>query len=271
MHRSEFFMRFVTKPPGDVALDPTALGSVKVLKCTPAKPNGKAILYIHGGGWFLPLMYGQKVFAAQLAKATQTPVYAIEYRLAPEHPFPAALDDALEAYKELIGQGVNPNAITVIGDSAGGNLTLALLLKLKQQMLPLPGSTIALSPATDFNFTGESILSRAEIDPLLAVGDPRVLQQMYVREDSLDNPLISPLLGDLSGLPSLLILVGGREILYSDSINFAKKAKDSGVDVTLDVEEDMFHVYPIFYNALDEAKIALGKMALFIKNETRMK
>lgn len=265
---SEFFARFFIKMPAGVQLDPILQGGVNVTKATPTKKNHKAILYLHGGAWFLPLIYAQKVFAALLAQVTGATVFAVDYRLAPEHPYPAALNDALAVYNSLIDDGFDPQQIIFLGDSAGGNLILALLLKLKQDGRPLPGAAIALSPVTDLNFSGESILRNVEIDPILSIGDRRVIQFMYARDATLDNPLVSPLLGDLSGLPPTLILVGGQEILYSDSVNFADKAKAAGVDVALDVSEEMFHVYPVFYYVLDEAKMAMGKIALFIKMKT---
>ncbi len=244
------------------------LDGVKTFKATPEKPNDKAIIYIHGGAFFLGLMYIQKIFASYVAKATEATVFSIDYRLAPEHPFPAALDDCFAVYKDLLKQGFDPKKIIVMGDSAGGNMTLTLLLKLKLEKLPLPGAAIPLSPATDMNYSGESITTRADVDPVLGFDDPEILKYMLLRGHSSDDPLASPLKGDLKGLPPLMIMVGGLEILYSDSINFAEKAKAAGVDVTLDIEEDMFHVYPTFYGFLDEAKVALGKIALFIKMKT---
>lgn len=236
---------------------------------TPVLPNDKVILYIHGGANVMGLTSFTTRYTEKLAQMTQARVFAPEYRLSPEHQFPAALDDVFEIYKFLLHKVKDSNKIIVMGDSSGGNLTLTLLLKLKDANFPMPSAAITFSAQTDARMIADSITTREPLDPWLTSPDPQKrLGRFYLGDASVENPLISPLLGDLSGLPPLLIMVGGQEILYDDSVNFAAKAAGAGVDVTLDVQEDMFHVYQIFFHVLDEAKVAMGKVALFIKMKT---
>jgi len=242
--------------------------SVRTVTVSPLNPNDKAILYIHGGAFMMGLSNGCLAFASRLANATHAKVFCPDYRLAPEHPFPAALEDVFTVYKSLLQAGYDPKKITVMGESAGGNLTLALLLLLKQENYPQPGAAIPISAGTDFRFTADSIKTRFHLDPWIT---PAMIPRMvfnYVRNASIENPLLSPVLGELAGLPPLLMLVGGREVVYDDTINFARKAMAAGVDVTLDVQHEMIHAYHIFYDIFDESKMALGKIALFINMKT---
>ncbi len=234
----------------------------------PPNPGDKAILYIHGGAFMMGLSNGCLSFASRIATSTHAKVFCPDYRLAPEHPFPAALEDVFSVYKSMLQAGYDPKKITIMGESAGGNLTLALLLLLKQENYPQPGAAIPISAGTDFRFKSESIKTRSRMDPWIS---PSAIPRMvfsYVRDASVENPFLSPILGNLHGLPPLLILVGGKEVVHDDSINFARKAIASGVDVTLDVQKEMIHAYHIFYDVFDESKMALGKIALFIKMKT---
>lgn len=259
---------FFRTSPQEIKQEKYLKNGVKILVSTPPAPNDRVVLYVHGGAFVLGLMTIQMDFAAQLSKASNTIVWSVDYRLAPEHPFPAGLEDVFAVYKSMLSEGIKPNKITLVGESAGGNLLLGLLLKIKQEKLPLPGAAVPISALTDFNMTGESYQTREHLDPMLPVDRKKTVHFSYLRGESPDNPLASPLLGDLTDLPPLLIMVGGREILHSDSINFAEKAKKAGVDVTLDVDEKMFHAYPLFYNTFDEAKLAIGKISLFIQMKT---
>lgn len=259
---------FLRNTPQEIKHEKLIKSGVRTLIATPPAPNDRVVLYIHGGSFVLGLMPIQVDFAAQLSKATSAIVWSVDYRLAPEHPFPAGLEDVLVVYQTMLSEGIDPNKITLVGESAGGNLLLGLLLILKEANIPLPGAAIPISALTDFNMTGESYEMREDLDPMLPYDRKKSIHFSYLRGESPDNPLASPLLGDLAGLPPLFIMVGGREILHSDSINFAEKAKLAGVDVTLDVDEKMFHAYPLFYNTFDEAKIAIGKISLFIQMKT---
>lgn len=259
---------FFRNPPQEIKQEKHLKNGVRTLISIPPAPNDRVVLYVHGGAFVLGLMNIQMDFAAQLSKASHAIVWSVDYRLAPEYPFPAGLEDVFEVYRAMLSEGINPNKITLVGESAGGNLLLGLLLKIKQEKVPPPGAAVPISALTDFNMTGESYQTREHLDPMLPVDRKKTVHFSYLRGESPDNPLASPLLGDLTGLPPLFIMVGGREILHSDSINFAEKAKQAGVDVTLDVDETMFHAYPLFYNTFDEAKLAIGKISLFIQMKT---
>lgn len=265
---SETMGFFFRNTPQEISQEKQLKNGVRTIVSTPQLPNDRVVLYVHGGAFVLGLMAIQIDFAAQLSKASHAIVWSVDYRLAPEDPFPAGLEDVFAVYTSMLTEGINPNKITLVGESAGGNLLLGLLLKIKQENIPLPGAAVPISALTDFNMTGESYDTREHLDPILPVDRKKTIHFSYLRGESPDNPLASPLLGDLAGLPPLFIMVGGREILHSDSINFAEKAKRAGVDVTLDVDEKMFHAYPLFYNTFDEAKLAIGKIALFIQMKT---
>lgn len=259
---------FFRNPPQEIKQEKHLKNGVRTLISTPPIPNDRVVLYVHGGAFVLGLMNIQMDFAAQLSKASNAPVWSVDYRLAPEYPFPAGLEDIFAVYASMLSEGIKPNKITLVGESAGGNLLLGLLLKIKEEKIPLPGAAIPISALTDFNMTGESYETREDLDPMLPVDRKKSVHFSYLRGESPDNPLASPLLGNLTGLPPMFIMVGGREILYSDSINFAEKAEKAGVDVTLDVDEKMFHAYPLFYNTFDEAKLAIGKISLFMQMKT---
>lgn len=264
----EKIIKIMSHMPEEVKKNEIALGGINTFHFRPKDHSGKTILYIHGGAWIYGAIYSYHLFCAHLAEATHADVNLIEYRLCPENPFPDPLDDCFTAYKALLDQGYPPEEITLSGDSAGGNIALGLLLKLKMEKVPLPGAVVLISPLTNMNLPYKSFSMLQDVDPVLAVQNRAIVDFCYAREESLDNPLISPVLGDLSGLPPMLILVGGKEMLLDDSVMFAKAAKEAGVSVTLDLVDHMFHSYPVFYDILDEAKVAMGKMALFIKEHT---
>lgn len=255
---------WITRSPKGVVLESFVRNGVKGVKAMPSSPGDQIILYLHGGGFRIGLEPLHTTFAAEVARVTQTPVWAVDYRLAPEHPFPAALEDAFSMYKSLLDEG---QSIILMGDSAGGNLILSLMLMLKEEGLPMPANAIAISPSTDGCFTGESFLTLNDADPVLSTRYCKYVWAVYLWGEKPDNPLASPLYGDLSGLPPLLILVGGQEVLLDDSRQFAAKAKAAGVDVTLDVVEHMWHDYPLFYGLYDEGQVAVGKIAEFVNSK----
>ncbi len=201
---------------------------------------------------------------SQQARETRRMVISVDYRLAPEHPFPAAMDDTLVAYRWLLAQGVSPERIVIVGESAGGGLALATLLALRDQGLPLPAGAVALSPWTDLELTGESCRTKVKvcISPL---GMNRVCSQYYVGDNDPRLPWISPLHGDLHGLPPILINVGEDETMLDDSTRFAEKAKAAGVDMTLMVGPGMVHCYPLFAPLFPEATQAMAEICAWIK------
>jgi len=198
-------------------------------------------------------------------------VLAINYRLAPEHRFPAPLEDALAAYRWLLDQGLKPECIAFAGDSAGGNLALACLLSLRERGLPLPAAGVLMSPWTDLAATGASYTSRSDVDPIHQRPMIVALAKNYLGEDGDPcNPLVSPLYADLTGMPPLLIQVGDRETVLDDSTMFADKARAAGIDVELQVWDGMIHVFQMFGEELAEARQAIDSIAKFLDKRLPM-
>jgi monoterpene epsilon-lactone hydrolase len=226
----------------------------------------KAILYFHGGGFRLGSVASHRDLIARIADASFCRALAINYRLTPEHRFPAALDDALAAYDWLLGHGLKPENIAFAGDSAGGNLVLAAMLSLRERGLPLPVTGVLMSPWTDLAATGASYVSRADADPIHARPMILALAKNYLGPDGDPrDPLASPLYADLSGLPPLLIQVGDRETVLDDSTMFTEKARAAGVDVELQVWDGMIHVFQMFGAELAEARRAIDAIAGFLR------
>jgi monoterpene epsilon-lactone hydrolase len=232
----------------------------------PARASKEcALLYIHGGAWFMGSTSTHRALVSRIAYASSVRALAINYRLAPEFPFPEGLEDCICTYKWLLQNGIPASQIVVAGDSAGGNLTLALLLALRDRDVPLPAGAVALSPATDLAFTGESLQTRLQVDPIFFRGGPISIIQDYISNHDPHEALISPLFGDLHGLPALLIQVGDHEVLLDDALRFGEKAAAAGVDVTTVVWPEMFHVFQIFSPFLPEARRAIEQIADFIR------
>jgi monoterpene epsilon-lactone hydrolase len=235
-------------------------------------PLDKAILYFHGGGFRIGSVASHRDLIAQIALASGCRVLAINYRLAPEHRFPAALDDAIAAYDWMLGQGLTPGNVALAGDSAGGNLVLAAMLALRERGLPLPVSAVLMSPWTDLAATGTSYVTRAEADPIHQRPMILALAKNYLggQGDPCD-PLVSPLYANLRGLPPLLIQVGDRETVLDDSVMFADLARAAGVDVHLEVWDGMIHVFQMFGAELSEAHRAIASIAQFLNRHLHIK
>ena len=229
----------------------------------PGASDAHILLYLHGGGFVQGYSNVYDHLCYQLSRAMRMRVLAIDYRLAPEHPFPAALDDSVAAYRWLLQQGYAPGQIIIAGDSAGGNLTLASLLALKQAGDSLPAGGIAISPATDSALTGESLRTRATVDPILSVSFIKMVAAMYAGTTDRRDPLLSPLYAEKRGLPPLLIHVGDQELLLSDGERFAAEASAEGVDVTLKIWPAMWHDFQMCAPWLPEARRSLAEMATF--------
>lgn len=231
----------------------------------PAVPSDRVILYLHGGGFILGWngFYYRLLFT--LSRVSSARTLGIEYRLAPEHPFPAAVEDCVAAYRWLLEQGFAPERIVIAGDSAGGNLTLATLLALRQQGEPLPAAAVCISPATDFTASGASRKTRAALDPILSLPFTESVRRYYAGDADLRDPLLSPLFGDLHGLPPILIHVGDHEILLSDAEMFTERARAAGVDMTLHIWPHMWHVFHLFTTALPEARLAFTEIGAFVR------
>jgi monoterpene epsilon-lactone hydrolase len=231
--------------------------------------SSRAILYLHGGGYTICSPATHRGLAGRIALAGDSRVLLIAYRLAPEHPFPAALEDALSAYRWLLEQGISPNQIAIGGDSAGGGLTLATAVSLRDADDPLPAALFLISPWTDLTFSGESVHTRAKADPMLRPDGDGSFARLYTGEHRPDNPLISPLFADLRGLPPTLIQVGNNEILLSDSTRLEEKLKAAGVDTRLEVWDGMWHVFQVFAPWVPEANRAIRKIGQFIREKTK--
>jgi monoterpene epsilon-lactone hydrolase len=251
--------------PGHIAVETITLGGIKTERLRIAKADEtKAILYIHGGGFVAGVPGNHRPLTWRLADKTGVPVYVIDYRLAPEHPFPAGLDDCVAAYRGLLGKGIAANSIVVAGDSAGGNLTLATALKLKALGLAQPGGLVCLSPATDmegFESRRENVAGDAMFTPAMFP----TLVPLYCPGQNPEDPFISPFRGDVSGLPPTFIQCSAIEMLRDDSVQMAKKLKDSGVPVTLEIWPKVFHVWHVMADMLPEGRKAIDNIAAFIK------
>ncbi|MGB5904451.1 MAG: alpha/beta hydrolase [Xanthobacteraceae bacterium] len=245
---------------GNVTVESLTFGSVPAEKITPANATpGKAVLYLHGGGHVFGSIKSHRHFVSRLAVATKATAWHIDYRLAPEHPYPAAIEDALIAYRAILDSGIAPADLVVGGESAGGNLAAALLLKLKQENLPQPAGLYLLSPWLDMTTTAESYEKVGARDPMITREGIVGVALAYLGNQP-DTPLASPVRADVAGLPPMLIQVGSEEVLLSDSTTFANNVAMTGIDVTLRVWADMPHAWPLFHPflraglpAIDEA------------------
>ena len=228
----------------------------------PGVRDDRGVLYFHGGGYVAGGLDSHTELMGSLARACRAPVLGIDYRLAPEHPYPAALDDAVASYERLLGNGIDPARVVIGGDSAGGGLTLACLLALRSAGTPLPAGAILISPWTDLSGSGDSMQGRLAADPMLSGDLLGPMAAAYAGEAELTDPGVSPLFGDLAGLPPLLVQVGDDEVLLDDSTRLAARAEAAGVSAQLHVFEGAFHVFQMF-PALPESREALAEMGRF--------
>nr|AUF80930.1 lipolytic enzyme [uncultured bacterium] len=251
---------------GDVERGKASANGVPGEWFTPPGVAGDITVYwLHGGGYYMGSVNTYANTIAQIAAACEARAFAIDYRLAPENPFPAGLDDAVAGYRWLLEQGVDPARLVIGGDSAGGGLSLATLQRLREAGNPLPAATVLLSPWTDLDITGESIKTRRDADPSI---DPARLPDFareYHPDGDLRDPLVSPLYADFMGLPPMLIQVGDAEVLLDDSTRVYERAEAAGVDVTLEVNDEMIHVFQMFAPMLPEAVAAIERIGEFAK------
>ncbi|MEU6744814.1 alpha/beta hydrolase [Spirillospora sp. NPDC046719] len=231
---------------------------------------GATILYFHGGGFVFGSPETAMPLTANLVVRTGFRAYSLDYRLAPEHPFPAAIDDAVSAYRALLDGGADPAAIAFAGDSAGGGLTVTACLAARDAGLPVPAAIVAFSPGLDMTRTGESVTAKEAADPFFTRESLEHTGSMYLAGRDPNHPLLSPAtLADLTGFPPMLLQVGTNEVLLDDSTRLAARARATGVDVILDVTADVPHVFQAYTGALDEADEALDRAALFLTQHTR--
>ncbi|MGH9171167.1 MAG: alpha/beta hydrolase [Acidimicrobiales bacterium] len=247
---------FETADVGDVPAE-----WIRPAGCDPSR----VVLYLHGGGYVQGSIASHRKLAAHISAACRSTGLIIDYRLAPEHPFPAGLDDAMTAYHWLLERGIKSKDIVVAGDSAGGGLALALALNLRDQGMELPGALVCLSPWTDLASTGDSIETNRSLDVFIEPGESEAVA-WYLGDGGADvkDPLVSPLYADYSGMPRLLIQVGSHEVLLDDSTRVAEKAKAAGVDVTIEVWPEMQHVFQMVVGTIPEAGEAVAQIGTWL-------
>ena len=231
---------------------------------TPVADPNRVLLYLHGGGYISGSIKSHRAMVAEAGRRARARTLALEYRLAPEHPYPAALQDALAGYCFLLSTDIDPKDIIVGGDSAGGGLTLALILSLRDAHLPLPGRAWCISPWVDLAMTGPSLASKAAADPIIQKGYLIELATAYLDGTNERAPLVSPLYADLRGLPPIFIQVGSAETLLDDSVRLARALGEADVPVTLEVYRDMIHVWPLFFGSVAAGRSALAAAGRFM-------
>ena len=245
----------------DCKMETIDMGGVPAERLTaPDVDAGSAILYLHGGGYTVDSPRTHRHLGAAISAAARAAVYMPDYRLAPEHPFPAAVDDAAAAYRYMLDQGINPARIGIGGDSAGGGLTMALLLSLRDEGLPMPATGFCLSPWVDLTCTAASYRTKLDVDPMVRPDALQTMADHYLQGQDPKRPLASPLFADLKGLPPLLIQVGTAEVLYDEAIALDRAARAAGVETTLEVWDDMIHVWHLFYPLLSEGRRAIARI-----------
>lgn len=234
----------------------------------PNSRPDRRLLYIHGGSWMSGSPDGYRPLASRIARATGYTVFVVDYRLAPENPFPAGLDDCVAAFRHIRDRGPDPaspaRSLVVAGDSAGGNLALATVLKLRDQAESLPDAVMALSPAVDLTWTSPSLETHAGVDPILRPERLSLVSEAYVQgAERMEHPYVSPIFGDFRGFPRLLIQVGDREVLLDDARRIAGHAGDQGATVDLQIYEGMPHVFQMFAPAVSVAVEAIENLGKF--------
>lgn len=230
----------------------------------------RVMMYLHGGAYVAGSLKSHREIVFRLARAVRGHALAIDYRLAPEHPYPAALEDAVAAYKYLLNIGIESADITIMGDSAGGGLTLALLQELRTKKLPLPACAICLSPWTDLTGSGETMQSNSKIDPMLTSQLLDDDARYYADGMDLKIPTISPLFGSFAGLPPILIQVGTDEILLDDSRRLVELAKKDGSEIELEIWTRMFHAWHMHFFLLSDARKAINKIGQFVEKHMKV-
>jgi epsilon-lactone hydrolase len=254
--------------PADVTVTAAALDGVPTAEITVDEIEPRhVVLYFHGGVYVIGDAFLAADLASQVGRRTQAKVISVDYRLAPEHPYPAAVDDALAAYEALLRNGVAPSDIAFAGESAGGGLAIATLVNARDHGLPLPAAAFVMSPYVDLTLAGASIETKRDVDPLFTrellqdrVGD-------YTAGQDAALGLISPIFADLSGLPPLIIQAGTHELLLDDAVRLAQQAATADVEVTLDITPGVPHVFQAYYPILDEAAAALDRAGQFLSGQ----
>ena len=257
-------------PASDLVFTPADANGVPVeWVAAPNADPDRVVLYFHGGGYVMGSIPSYRELAGRLSRASAARVLLVDYRLAPEHPFPAAVDDVVTVCRWLAGRFGGLRRVVFGGDSAGGGLTLAALVSLRDAREELPAAAFCISASTDLAKTGDSIRARAHLDPIIQLPSTVAHAKRYLGENGdATNPLASPLYAPMHGLPPLMIMVGTHEMLYDDSTRVADKARLAGVDVTLEVAEEMVHIWPFFAAILPEGREAIERIGAFVGKHT---
>jgi monoterpene epsilon-lactone hydrolase len=251
--------------PDDIAWEPVDAAGVPAEWVTPEDCEpGRAIVYFHGGGYSTGTIESARALSSHLARATRARLLAVNYRLAPEHPFPAAVDDGVAAYRFALSAGNEPEAVAVCGDSSGGGLALATLIALRDLGDPMPAAGVCFSPWTDLTLSGTSLQANRDSDPMVSAPTLGLMADAYLGDLDRRSPTASPLFADLAGLPPLLLQVGSSELLFDDTTRFVERAEEAGIDVTLEVWEDVFHVWHAFADLLPEARDAIAGVGAYV-------
>ncbi|SFM26568.1 alpha/beta hydrolase [Marinobacter zhejiangensis] len=255
--------------PKGTKYQPDRKANVPTMAITPlSQEQGRGVLFIHGGAFVIGGYSSHRKLAAAVGEAAGAQVWLPDYRLAPEHPHPAALEDVLTIYSTLLDEGQDPGKLSIVGDSAGGGLALTLLMAIRDADLPLPASLVLISPWVDLTLSGRTMTSHAKRDPMISQDWLRWAADSYSRLSSPQNPECSPLLGDLTGLPPTLIQVGTEEVLLSDAQSLYQRMMKTGLNCTLNEYEGLWHVFQLHYRVLEKATNAVHDIGKFIKQQT---
>jgi len=254
------------KPPRNMIIEKAEIAGVAVEWIYPAGINKtKLVFFLHGGSYCIGSVAAYRPFTSGLAEKLKLPVLSVEYRLAPENPFPAGLLDVKNVYQSLIKKGFAPQDIILLGDSAGGGLSVAAAMLMREQQLPLPKAIALLSPWMDLTMSSESCIQKASTDPINSYHFDKMCAKDYAGSEALINYLISPLYGNYQDIPPLFIHSGTEDIYMDDSIKAAEKAKSFGVDVTFKLWKGMFHDFTVFYKLTPEGKASFNELVAFIQ------
>ncbi|MCU0311084.1 MAG: alpha/beta hydrolase [Acidimicrobiales bacterium] len=256
---------------GGVTAREVTVGGVPAVECRPDDLDpivAPVVLYLHGGGFRIASALAYRAYSSHLAAVIGARVVTVDYRLAPEHTYPAALDDTIAAYRALLDDGVAPGRLVVAGDSAGGGLAASLVLRARAEHLPAPAGVVCSSPWVDLTVTASSYVSNADTDRLFSGESATVAADMYLAGHDAEDPLASPVFGDWTGAPPMLVQVGDVEVLLDDALRLAARASAVGVDVDLHVEPEMPHIWPMSYPAFPEAVAAVEEIAEFVRRVT---
>ena len=266
--RARFDMFASLLPPVDeFEAEPATMGAIKGewVRAKHVRRSDAALLYLHGGGYLIGSPKSHRHMLGPLSGDSGLPVFAADYRLAPEHPFPAAVDDAVAAYKGLLDSGIAADKLAVAGDSAGGGLTIATLVAARDKGLPMPAAALAISPWADLSQGGEAYRARAKRDPIVKKEGLDEMAAAYLAGADPKSPLASPIFARLDGLPPLLIQVGTEEALHDDAQALKARAESAGVEVSFESWGGMIHVWHIFHPILSEGRDAIARAGAFLK------